>query len=134
MKGPDVKIFLFRARKRLPHKRHIIWSSFAECALSLYENLRPDDPAYIRMILSEAEQIVPRKRNHPSLALWVWLEDARDLPVSGIAYFVDNYFCLLPGEQRPTAVSWQNAPEAERRISVRAWNTDELVINKWDDD
>ncbi|MHB8624723.1 MAG: beta-mannosidase [Aggregatilineales bacterium] len=68
------------------------------------------------------------------VALLVWLEDGRDLTAAGFVYFEDNYFCLLPGEQRIVLVSWRDVPQAERQVRIRAWNTNALVIKAWDSD
>ena len=59
------------------------------------------------------------------VALFVWIEDEREVGATGFAYFSDNYFCLLPGETRDITVSWQNVPPADRRLSARGWNTNE---------
>lgn len=54
-------------------------------------------------------------------ALFVWLEDGRELGEPGCAYFDDNHFCLLPGEARQIAVTWQGVSDAW--LDVRGWNT-----------
>lgn len=55
----------------------------------------------------------------------MWIEDNREVSAPGYATFSDNYFCLLPGESRSVTASWQDVLEADRRLSVRGWNTNE---------
>ena len=47
----------------------LIWQEFILSSSGI-DNYPADDPAYIALLNREAEQIVPRKRNHPSLAIW----------------------------------------------------------------
>ncbi|PYI53528.1 glycoside hydrolase family 2 protein [Paenibacillus flagellatus] len=47
----------------------LVWQEFIQSSSGI-ENKPSDDPAFIAMMVSEAERIIPRKRNHPSLALW----------------------------------------------------------------
>ncbi|WP_274362977.1 glycoside hydrolase family 2 protein [Paenibacillus thermotolerans] len=47
----------------------MVWQEFIQSSSGI-ENKPSDDPAFIDMMVREAEQIIPRKRNHPSLALW----------------------------------------------------------------
>lgn len=62
-------------------------------------------------------------------ALWLWLEAEKpELRAPGYAYFDDNYFCLLPGEQRMVKVKWVDVPEADRAIQVTGWNVTPLTI------
>lgn len=62
--------------------------------------------------------------NHSTLsALMVWLEEEKvDLRQPGWAYFDDNYFCLLPGEQRVVRVDWSGIAEEARALLVSGWN------------
>src|SRR5215207_8978558 len=46
----------------------------------------------------EDNQVLRLTNRGETSAMFVWLEDARDLNAFGYAYFDDNYFCLLPGE------------------------------------
>jgi beta-mannosidase len=62
-------------------------------------------------------------------AMFVWLEDARDLNASGYAYFDDNYFCLLPEESRTVTVTWTDVPAAERQLEVSSWNTKPILLD-----
>ncbi len=55
-------------------------------------------------------------------ALFVWLEDAREVDAPGYAYFEDNHFCLFPGETRRVAVEWRGVEASQRRLDVRGWN------------
>ena len=77
---------------------------------------------------SESEQTVTLTDSGETAAMFVWLEDARDLTASGYAYFDDNYFCLLPGESRTVTVTWKDVPASERRVEVSAWNTERIQL------
>ncbi len=77
---------------------------------------------------SESEQTVTLTDSGETAAMFVWLEDARDLTASGYAYFDDNYFCILPGESRTVTVTWKDVPASERRVEVSAWNTERIQL------
>ena len=62
-------------------------------------------------------------------AMFVWLEDARDLTAPGYAYFDDNYFCLLPGESRTVTATWTDVPVGERKLEISCWNTDPIRLD-----
>jgi beta-mannosidase len=47
----------------------MVWQEFIQSSSGI-ENYAPDDSETIAMMVREAEQIIPRKRNHPSLVLW----------------------------------------------------------------
>lgn len=47
----------------------LIWQEFIQSSSGI-ENNPATDPAFITMMVNEAEQIIPRKRHHPSLTLW----------------------------------------------------------------
>jgi beta-mannosidase len=49
--------------------RIMIWQEFIQSSSGI-DNYPPETPEYAAMLLDEAEQIIPRRRNHPSLALW----------------------------------------------------------------
>ena len=70
--------------------------------------------------------------NHSAqMALWVWLEaEKADLRQPAYAYFDDNYFCLLPGEQREVQVEWSGMAEEARAISVSGWNFPTFRVRK----
>ncbi len=56
-------------------------------------------------------------------ALWLWMEAEKpDLRAPGYAYFDDNFFCLLPGEQRTVRVKWSGVAEQNRAITLSGWN------------
>ncbi len=57
------------------------------------------------------------------VAMFVWLDDDRAPDAVGYVYFDDNHLCILPGESRSIAVAWKDVPQAERKLSVKAWNT-----------
>jgi beta-mannosidase len=63
-------------------------------------------------------------------ALWVWLEDGRDLLSDGYVYFSDNHFCLFPNESRTIAAEWSNVLDGERRIQLSGWNTAAMEITQ----
>ena len=71
---------------------------------------------------------VTASNSGPTVALWVWLEDARSPDAPGYAQFDDNFFCLLPGEVRTVTVTWRGAPQTERAIAASGWNVAERVI------
>jgi beta-mannosidase len=62
-------------------------------------------------------------------ALFVRLEDGRDVHAQGYAYFDRNHFCLLPGEQRTVAVEWKDVAHKERCVAVEAWNVDRICVS-----
>jgi beta-mannosidase len=47
----------------------MIWQEFILSSSSL-DRKPSEDPAYINHVVEEAESIIPRKRNHPSLVIW----------------------------------------------------------------
>jgi beta-mannosidase len=47
----------------------LVWQEFSLSSSGI-DNRPPDAPDYLALLTREAEQIVPRRRNHPSLALW----------------------------------------------------------------
>jgi beta-mannosidase len=47
----------------------MVWQEFIQSSSGI-ENKPSEDPSFIDMMVKEAEQIIPRKRNHPSLAVW----------------------------------------------------------------
>ncbi|HVU12098.1 MAG TPA: glycoside hydrolase family 2 TIM barrel-domain containing protein, partial [Phototrophicaceae bacterium] len=47
----------------------LIWQEFILSSSGI-DNFPSESPEYVAMLTHEAEQIIPRKRNHPSLALW----------------------------------------------------------------
>lgn len=67
-------------------------------------------------------------------ALFVWLEEERDLQAEGYTYFEDNHFSPFPGESRAIAVRWSNVPAHERQLTVSAWNTEPIRIVEGDID
>jgi hypothetical protein len=58
----------------------------------------------------------------------VRLSHGRVVYANGYAYFDDNHFCLLPGEQRTVLVDWHNVALQARCVSIGAWNTEPLQI------
>lgn len=77
----------------------------------------------------ESEQIVILTNGAESTAMFVWLEDARDLNTSGYAYFDDNYFCLFPGESRTITVTWKDDPTGEQCLEISGWNTERILLD-----
>ncbi|MCC7450715.1 MAG: hypothetical protein IT324_25095 [Anaerolineae bacterium] len=47
----------------------LVWQEFIQSSSGI-DNNPPDDPQMIELMVHEAEQTIPRKRNHPSLAIW----------------------------------------------------------------
>jgi beta-mannosidase len=58
-----------------------------------------------------------------SAAMFVRLDDERDVKVKGHAYFSVNHFSLLPQESRTVAVDWESVDRNERAIEIKAMNT-----------
>lgn len=61
----------------------LVWQDFIQSSSGI-ENDPPDDPEFIRYMAHEARQIIPRRRNHPSLILWCGgneLQDADGRPL-----------------------------------------------------
>jgi hypothetical protein len=79
--------------------------------------------------VSESEQTVTLTNTGETTAMFLWLEDARDLHTSGYAYFDDNYFCLLPDESRTVRVTWIDVTVGERRLEISGWNTEIIRLH-----
>jgi beta-mannosidase len=47
----------------------MVWQEFIQSSSGI-DNTPPASPDYVQLVASTAEQIVPRKRNHPSLVIW----------------------------------------------------------------
>ncbi len=47
----------------------LIWQEFIQSSSGI-DNVPPESPEMIALMVNEAEQIIPRRRNHPALALW----------------------------------------------------------------
>ena len=86
---------------------------------------KPGDGADWCSGIQDDQWIVKVTNTGNHAALFLWLEDGRDLHAPGYAYFDANYFCLLPGEQRFVTVDWYGVEE--RRLVLTAWNADEMV-------
>ena len=43
------------------------------------------------------------------------------------AFYSDNWFCLMPGEEKSVLVE---APAGASKISVGAWNAEEVVVGR----
>jgi len=56
----------------------MVWQEFIMSSSGV-ANKPSTDPAFIQMMAEEAEGIIPRKRNHPSLALWCGGNELSDL-------------------------------------------------------
>ena len=72
----------------------LVWQEFIQSSSGI-ENNPPEDPEFIRRMVREAEQIIPRKRNHPSLALWCGGNELQ----SGPEQPVDESHPMLAGLQ-----------------------------------
>jgi beta-mannosidase len=77
----------------------------------------------------ENESILTLFNGGDAAAMFVWLEDARDLNTPGYAYFDENYFCLLPGESQSVTMTWTDVPDGERRLEISAWNTEHRLVD-----
>ena len=78
---------------------------------------------------NESDQVLTLTNDGETAAMFVWLEDTRDLNAPGYAYFDDNYFCLLPKESRTVTVTWTDVPLEERRLEIAGWNTEPISLN-----
>ncbi|HWI62841.1 MAG TPA: glycoside hydrolase family 2 TIM barrel-domain containing protein, partial [Symbiobacteriaceae bacterium] len=47
----------------------MVWQEFIQSSSGI-ENKPSEEPAFIEMMVREAEAIIPRRRNHPSLVIW----------------------------------------------------------------
>jgi beta-mannosidase len=47
----------------------LVWQEFSMSSSGM-ESVPSDDPAFVRLMADEAREIVPRRRRHPSLAVW----------------------------------------------------------------
>ncbi len=47
----------------------MVWQEFIQSSSGI-DNYPPEEPEFIKMMVNEAERIIPRKRNHPSLVIW----------------------------------------------------------------
>jgi beta-mannosidase len=79
---------------------------------------------------TENEQTLALTNAGSTAAMFLWLEEARDLHAPGYAYFGDNYFCLLPGESRKVSVVWKDVPAEEQRVEISAWNAALIVLDR----
>lgn len=64
------------------------------------------------------------------VALFLWLQDGRGVPVGGYVAFDDNHFCLLPDERRTISVEWHEVPSDERTLELRGWNSAAVVVGR----
>jgi len=47
----------------------LVWQEFIQSSSGI-DNRPAEEPAFVEWMVSEAESIIPRRRNHPSLAIW----------------------------------------------------------------
>ncbi|MCZ7545174.1 MAG: hypothetical protein M5R40_17345 [Anaerolineae bacterium] len=47
----------------------MVWQEFIQSSSGV-DNIPPDAPDMIAMMVADAERIIPRRRNHPALVLW----------------------------------------------------------------
>lgn len=62
----------------------MVWQEFIQSSSGI-ANKPSEDPAFVAMMTAEAEAIVPRRRNHPSLVLWCGgneLQGPGDVPLN----------------------------------------------------
>ncbi len=79
--------------------------------------------------VGEEQDIVTLTNTGETAAMFLWLEDDREVNASGYAYFDDNYFCLLPGESQAVTVTWKDVSAEERRLEVSGWNTEHIFLD-----
>ncbi len=58
----------------------LVWQEFVQSSSGI-ENVPSDDPDFVRLMEEDARAIVPRRRRHPSLAIWcggneLWADDS----------------------------------------------------------
>jgi beta-mannosidase len=82
----------------------------------------------VRADIQGGQEVLAIRNAGDQSALFVWLEEQRPLDAPGYVYFADNYFSLLPGEERLVAVDWDGVPPEERSLRVQAWNTGAVVV------
>ncbi len=61
----------------------LVWQEFIQSSSGI-DNTPPSDPEFVARYAGEARRIIPRKRNHPSLAIWCGgneLTDADHIPL-----------------------------------------------------
>ncbi len=87
----------------------MVWQEFIQSSSGI-ENTPSSDPEFVAMMAREAEQIIPLKRNHPSLVVWCGgneLQDASGRPLDdagapvlaalhGVVKRLDPGRCWLP--------------------------------------
>lgn len=56
----------------------LVWQEFIQSSSGI-DNRPNEDPRFIAWMVRQAEQIVPRKRNHPALALWCGGNELQDV-------------------------------------------------------
>ncbi len=61
----------------------LIWQEFIQSSSGI-DNIPSEDPAFMSMLLSQAEIIIRRKRNHTSLAIWCGGNELTDAEVNPI--------------------------------------------------
>lgn len=89
----------------------------------------PATTVSISSSMREDEQFLTLTNDGETAAMFVWLEDARDLNAPGYVYFEDNYFCLLPNESRTVTITWTDVPREERRLDIAGWNTERISLD-----
>ena len=71
----------------------LVWQEFVQSSSGI-ENVPSDDPAFVRLMVDDAREIVPRKRRHPSLVVWcggneLWADDSTPV-ISALRDVVDD--------------------------------------------
>jgi Glycosyl hydrolases family 2, TIM barrel domain len=128
----------------------LVWQEFIRSSSGM-DNHPPEDAEFAAMLIAQAEQIIPRRRNHPSLSefgvegytkkrtIEAHIAPANRWPATrdNPAYFhtaswwikegtlqaACGDLLLLPGESRMIVAEWHNIPEPDRRLQVQGWNT-----------
>lgn len=68
------------------------------------------------------------KNKGQDAALLVRLEDLLDLETDAYPYFTDNYFTLLPDEEKMVSVCWNTVPKEKRELLIYGWNIDKNTL------
>ncbi|MBX3062722.1 MAG: hypothetical protein KF726_07090 [Anaerolineae bacterium] len=80
------------------------------------------------LLISRQADVLTIRNIGKHIAILVWIEDKRELESAGCVYFSDNYFSLVPGETRRVRAQWVEVATTERQLSIRAWNSNEIIV------
>lgn len=103
-----------------------VWQEFIQSSSGI-ENKPSEEPEFLEMMAREAEAVVREKRHPPSLAVGVRFEDRGEPDEKNYLIFSDNYFYLMPGEEKRILVSGTGQREAV--ISCEAFHVREEILH-----